>query len=107
MIQEKKECAKMIQIALQDPSILEKELLMIQDRALKLKEMPADFVTPINIGNPEKKTITANVITKSLGDGRINRFMIRDHETDDDVECSVEEVTRRHYLENEGFSTGK
>lgn len=105
-LKEKKECAKMIQIALQDPSILEKELLMIQDRALKLKEMPADFVTPINIGNPEKKTITANVITKSLGDGRINRFMIRDHETDDDVECSVEEVTRRHYLENEGFSTG-
>ncbi|PIC33671.1 hypothetical protein B9Z55_013567 [Caenorhabditis nigoni] len=105
-LKEKTECAKMIQIALADSSILEKELLSIQDRALKLKEMPPDFRPPLNIGTPMKRVITARTISKSLGDGRVNRFVFRDEEKEEDVECSVEEAARRWYIENDEFTIG-
>ncbi|EFP08211.1 hypothetical protein CRE_16875 [Caenorhabditis remanei] len=105
-LKEKQECAKMIQLAINDPSVLEKELLSIQDRALKLKEMPPDFRPPLNIGIPKKRVISARTIAKSLGDGRLNRFVIRDDEKEEDVECSVEEAARRWYLENEGYTIG-
>lgn len=103
--QEKTECAKMVQLAMSDPHVLEKELLLIQDRALKLKDLP-NFQPKLSIGSPEKRTISAPTITKNLGDGRVNRFVIRDLEKGEDVECSVEEVVRRRYLEEEGFICG-
>uniref|UniRef100_A0A1I7UNS6 Fanconi-associated nuclease n=1 Tax=Caenorhabditis tropicalis TaxID=1561998 RepID=A0A1I7UNS6_9PELO len=105
-MKEKKDCAKMIQLAIQDTSVLEKELLSIQDRALKLKEMPTDFKPPLNIGTPQKRTIVGKTISKNLGDGRVNRFVIRDDGKEEDVECSVEEVARRWFLENEGYTIG-
>ncbi|CAL2040089.1 unnamed protein product [Caenorhabditis brenneri] len=105
-MKEKQECAKMIQLAIKDTSVLDKELLSIQDRALKLKEMPSDFRPPLNIGTPQKKTITGRTIAKNLGDGRLNRFVFRDEEKEEDVECSVEEVVRRWYLEKEGYTIG-
>lgn len=105
-MKEKSECAKMIMLAIKDDSVHEKELLSIQDRALKLKEMPSDFKPPLNIGTPQKRTITAKILSKNLGDGRVNRFVIRDEINEGDIECSVEEIARRWFMENEGYTIG-
>ncbi|CAI2352181.1 unnamed protein product [Caenorhabditis sp. 36 PRJEB53466] len=105
-LKERNECAKMIKLAMEDPSVLEKELLLIQDRALKLKGVDEDFRPKILIGQPETRTISAPTITKNLGDRRVNRFVIRDVDKEEDVEVSVEEVARIRYLDDEGFRNG-
>uniref|UniRef100_A0A0K0DH29 Fanconi-associated nuclease n=1 Tax=Angiostrongylus cantonensis TaxID=6313 RepID=A0A0K0DH29_ANGCA len=51
------------------------------------------------------KEICGIVLSKDLGDSRVNRFVLND--TDGHcVECSVEEVVRKYYIEYEGFSSG-
>ncbi|CAI5449171.1 unnamed protein product [Caenorhabditis angaria] len=103
-LKEKSECLKYIKLAMKDSSILEKELLLIQDRAIKI-DKEKEIELRIILDEPVKKCIKNRVLGKDLGDGRVNRFVIRNDENDE-VECSVEEVARKYYLENEGFTNG-
>ncbi|VDM60871.1 unnamed protein product [Angiostrongylus costaricensis] len=51
------------------------------------------------------KEICGVVLSKDLGDSRVNRFVLNDSDGHC-VECSVEEVVRKHYIEFEEFNSG-
>ncbi|CAB3406129.1 unnamed protein product [Caenorhabditis bovis] len=102
-LKDKDEALKMIQLALADEQVMEKEKLMIQDRAIRIAK--ENFEQVLIIEEPIKKMISSRTLSKDLGDGRLNRFLMR-NEQGEDVECSVEEVVRLRYLSDEGFSHG-
>lgn len=52
-----------------------------------------------------QKEIFGTTLSKELGDSRINRFVLKD--ADGVIECAVEEVVRKHYLDKEDFNNGK
>ncbi|PIO77394.1 hypothetical protein TELCIR_00522 [Teladorsagia circumcincta] len=78
-LKEREEALQEIREGLEDDVVADKDKLMLQ------------------------KQICGTTLSKELGDSRINRFISKDVDNHV-VECSVEEVVRKHYLDNEGFN---
>ncbi|KAK6753836.1 hypothetical protein RB195_013056 [Necator americanus] len=102
-MKEREEALREIQEGMQDEVVADKDKLMLQDRAIRISNR--DFLEKIVLMEPVKKEIYGTILSKELGDSRINRFVLKD--ADGIVgECAVEEVVRKHYIENEDFNKG-
>ncbi|KAE9421645.1 hypothetical protein Angca_006360, partial [Angiostrongylus cantonensis] len=100
-MKEREEALREIEEGMNDDAVATKDKLMLQDRAIKISNR--DFLERIVVMEPVKAKICGIVLSKDLGDSRVNRFVLND--TDGHcVECSVEEVVRKYYIEYEGFS---
>ncbi|KAJ1373470.1 hypothetical protein KIN20_035873 [Parelaphostrongylus tenuis] len=102
-MKEREEALQEIEEGMNDDAVADKDKLMLQDRAIKISNR--DFLEKIVVMEPIKKEICGITLAKDLGDSRINRFVLKDPDGRF-VECGVEEVVRKHYIENEGFSSG-
>ncbi|KJH40262.1 VRR-NUC domain protein [Dictyocaulus viviparus] len=102
-MKEREEALQEIEEGMNDDAVAAKDKLMLQDRAMKISNR--DFLERIIIREPVKKEIYGITLSKNLGDSRVNRFVLRDS-NGEFVQCAVEEVVRKHYLENEGFNKG-
>ncbi|CAI4222864.1 unnamed protein product [Auanema sp. JU1783] len=100
-LREKDEALEEIREGLQDMHVKEKDQLLLQDRG---KRLIKSFDSILILCEPKVLTIKGNVLNKNIGDTRVNRFI----RTQNDLveECSVEEVVRMHYLENENYTKG-
>ncbi|KAK6049465.1 hypothetical protein COOONC_13032 [Cooperia oncophora] len=100
-LKEREEALQEIREGMEDDAVADKDKLMLQDRALRISNR--DFLERIVLTEPIKKEIYGRTLSKDLGDSRINRFVLKDVDNHV-VECSVEEVVRKHYLDKEGFN---
>uniref|UniRef100_A0A915C9F9 Fanconi-associated nuclease n=2 Tax=Parascaris univalens TaxID=6257 RepID=A0A915C9F9_PARUN len=99
-LKQRDEALKAINAALEDPSLGDKDRLLLQDRGEKINDT---WKGPMNVPDPERIDISGSVLGKNLGDSRTNRFIIRRDETS--YECAVEEIALRYYLRN-GYKEG-
>uniref|UniRef100_A0A0M3IT90 Fanconi-associated nuclease n=1 Tax=Ascaris lumbricoides TaxID=6252 RepID=A0A0M3IT90_ASCLU len=99
-LKQKDEALKVINAALEDISLGDKDRLLLQDRGEKIS---GSWKGPMNVPDPERIDISGSVLGKNLGDSRTNRFIIRRDGTS--YECPVEEVALNYYLRN-GYKEG-
>ncbi|RCN49698.1 VRR-NUC domain protein [Ancylostoma caninum] len=102
-MKEREEALQEIREGMEDEVVADKDKLMLQDRAIRISNR--DFLERIVLMEPVKKEIHGTTLSKELGDSRINRFVLKDADGLV-VECAVEEVVRKHYLDKEDFNNG-
>ncbi|KAL6740968.1 hypothetical protein Aduo_014270 [Ancylostoma duodenale] len=102
-MKEREEALQEIREGMEDEVVADKDKLMLQDRAIRISSR--DFLERIVLMEPIKKEIHGTTLSKELGDSRINRFVLKDADGLV-VECAVEEVVRKHYLDKEDFDNG-
>ncbi|EYC21225.1 hypothetical protein Y032_0020g63 [Ancylostoma ceylanicum] len=102
-MKEREEALQEIREGMEDGVVADKDKLMLQDRAIRISNR--DFLERIVLMEPVKKEIHGTTLSKELGDSRINRFVLKDADGLV-VECAVEEVVRKHYLDKEDFNNG-
>ncbi|VDN56078.1 unnamed protein product [Dracunculus medinensis] len=94
------EVLNIITLGVNDTTLGEKDLLLLQDRGEKLN---ASWKGPLKLEPLEKVDIEGIVLSKNLGDSQAYRFIISSENTW--RECSVEEIALSYYLNKCGYCT--